>query len=145
MTNTITKQIPVKNMQQQAQVWSRISDYYLAQDSIESAFIGYIIADWLYDTNFYMNTNKTTINQDELNELRLWATQDPNESNEQVVSDYVQWLTDSMLHPDAILNEIKQVYHANKAEIKHQLGNHPVSYINEFSDDYYLSCFGNLF
>lgn len=103
--------------------WTAMADRYRAKQTIKSVFIADVIMDWLFDVNITLDSlDETTV-------LMTWGTP----------ADYDRALLDSLLHPNAYLRGIKDLYRQHKKEIKAELGDRPLVEINDFSNDYYLA------
>lgn len=113
-----------------AAFWEAKADQYLqgieeSRSRLLEAFIGYVIKDWVQDVNASLNAQASDVVVQQI--LCCWDS----------FEDYDQWLLRSMLHPQAIIRQIQQMYFRNESEIKRLLGDDNCSYVNDFSADFY--------
>lgn len=114
-----------------AAFWDARADEYLkdierSRSSIIDAFVGYVIKDWVEDVNRSLNAQASDVVVQQI--IGCWDS----------FANYDQWLLRSMLHPQAIIQQIQQIYFRNESEIKQLLGDDDPSYVNDFSADFYF-------
>lgn len=112
-----------QNAETHCDFWSLIAERYKAKRTVKGVFIGNVIMDWLYDTNYSLGClYAETV-------LETWVT----------AEQYDKWLLSSMLNYKDIIKQIKTIYNEHADEIKATLGDGELDEINDFSADYYFA------